>query len=186
MPIVEAHILEGYTKDDKSRLTSALTDAVRFVVPAADEAITVLLHELSPEAYARGGRHRTPSPARPDPAKLVRDYLAAMEARNLTAAAEFLGLGFEMTFPGTEPMTRLQQLIDWSRDRYRFVTKTIEAVDAFQSGRTTCVYVRGTLAGEWPDGSAFDGIRFIDRFEVEDGLITKQDVWNDLGEVRQQ
>lgn len=45
MPIVEAHILEGYSPSDKSRLTSALTDAIRFVVPAPDEAITVMLHE---------------------------------------------------------------------------------------------------------------------------------------------
>jgi hypothetical protein len=47
------------------------------------------------------------------------------------------------------------------------------------------VYTRGTLAGEWPDGTAFGGIRFIDRFEVTDGFITRQDVWNDLAEVRE-
>ena len=45
-------------------------------------------------------------------------------------------------------------------------------------------YTRGTLAGEWPDGTAFSGIRFIDRFEVTDGKITQQDVWNDIAEVR--
>ena len=83
MPIVEAHILEGYSPSDKSRLTSALTDAIRFVVPAPDEAITVMLHEYPSEAYARGGQHRQPAPALPDPTQIVRDYLAAMEARDL-------------------------------------------------------------------------------------------------------
>ena len=39
MPIIEAHILEGYSPDEKSRLTTALTDPERFVVPAPDEAI---------------------------------------------------------------------------------------------------------------------------------------------------
>ena len=39
-------------------------------------------------------------------------------------------------------------------------------------------------AGEWPDGTAFEGIRFIDRFVVVDGKITDQRVWNDLGEAR--
>ena len=44
------------------------------------------------------------------------------------------------------------------------------------------VYCRGTLAGVWPDGATFAGIRFIDRFEVESGKITKQDVWNDIAD----
>jgi hypothetical protein len=35
----------------------------------------------------------------------------------------------------------------------------------------------------WLDGTAFSGIRFIDRFEVAGGLIRRQDVWNDLAEV---
>ena len=61
MPIVEAHILEGYSPAEKSRLTAALTDAVRLVVPAADEAVTVMVHEMPAENYARGGKSRTPA-----------------------------------------------------------------------------------------------------------------------------
>ncbi|MEM0947136.1 MAG: tautomerase family protein [Pseudomonadota bacterium] len=186
MPIVEAHILEGYSSQDKARLSSALTDAVRLVVPAPDEAITVLLREYASEDYARGGSRRTPAPASPDPKGVVLGYLDAMAARDTETASGFLSVGFEMRFPGSGPMTRLQELIAWSKDRYRFVTKTNEAVEAFQSGRTTCVFVRGTLAGTWPDGTVFDGIRFVDRFEIEDGLITRQDVWNDLAETRAQ
>ena len=45
-------------------------------------------------------------------------------------------------------------------------------------------YVLGTLFGEWLDGTAFEGIRFIDRFQLSEGLIVRQDVWNDMGEVR--
>jgi hypothetical protein len=45
------------------------------------------------------------------------------------------------------------------------------------------VYCSGTLEGVWLDGSAFSGIRFIDRFEVAGGRIVRQDVWNDLGEM---
>jgi limonene-1,2-epoxide hydrolase len=40
----------------------------------------------------------------------------------------------------------------------------------------------GTLYGEWPDGRAFEGIRFIDRFVVRGGRLADQKVWNDLGE----
>ena len=45
------------------------------------------------------------------------------------------------------------------------------------------VYARGTLNGAWLDGSPFNGIRFIDRFEVRAGKITRQEVWNDLAEA---
>jgi len=98
-----------------------------------------------------------------------------------------LGEGFTMQFPGTAPMRTLQELIEWAKPRYRFVTKTYDGYDAMQSpGAQAIVYCRGTLSGEWPDGTAFDGIRFIDRFEITDGRITRQDVWNDIAETRAQ
>jgi len=184
MPIVEVHILEGYTSEDKSRLTAALTDAVRFVVPAADEAITVMLNEYPGDAYARGGQQRQPAPARPDPGALVVTYLKAMEDRDLDAASTMLHPDFQMIFPDTQPMTTLTELIDWAKGRYRYVRKTNDAVEALQTGGTTVVYVRGALAGEWPDGRPFQDIRFVDRFEVRDGMIVRQDVWNDIAEVR--
>lgn len=186
MPVVEAHILQGYDAQEKSRLISALTDAIRFVIPAQDEAVTVLLHEYPAEAYARGGEQRLPAPANPDPCALVRNFLAAMEARDLKTAQAALGDDFQMVFPGPQMMTSLTELIDWAKGRYRFVTKTYEAIEAFHNGGASVVYARGTLAGEWPDGKVFDGIRFIDRFEVMDGKIVRQDVWNDIAEVRAQ
>lgn len=186
MPIVETHLLEGYGPEEKSRLASALTDAVRFVVPAPDEAITVMLREYPADAYLRGGQHRSPAPALPDPAKIVTGYLAAMEARDIDAAQAALADGFEMVFPGTAPMTSLPELIAWAKDRYRTVRKADQTVEAFHSAGAAVVYVRGTLSGEWPDGSPFDGIRFIDRFEVVAGKIRRQDVWNDIAEARAQ
>lgn len=185
MPVIELHVIEGYDDADKTRLCEALTDAVRIVVPAPPEAVTVMIHEMSPAGYMRGRMHRTPAPALPDPATLVRDYLSAMEAREIDRARAMLGAGFSMTFPGTAPMTRLEELIEWAAPRYRFVTKTYDGFDALQSGgEAAIVYCRGTLSGEWPDGTAFDGIRFIDRFEVTGGLITRQDVWNDIAETK--
>jgi len=185
MPVLELHVIKGYSDADKTRLCEALTDAVRIVVPAPPEAVTVMIHEMAPAAYMRGRSHRTPAPALPDPAGIVRAYLAAMEARNLEAAQDLLGAGFAMTFPGTDPMCSLEALIAWSRPRYKFVTKTYEGFDAMQSeGEHAIVYCRGTLAGEWPDGTRFEGIRFIDRFEVTAGLLTRQDVWNDIAEHR--
>ncbi|UWR24291.1 tautomerase family protein [Sulfitobacter sp. S190] len=185
MPVIECHLIEGYDDAAKSRLCAALTDAVRIVVPAPAESVTVLLHEVSASAYMRGGTHRTPAPALPDPAQTVRAFLDAMEARDLESARNMLGAGFTMTFPGTDPMTSLDALVAWAAPRYRFVTKSYTAFECLPSqDEHAIVYCRGTLSGEWPDGTAFDGIRFIDRFEVMQGLLTRQDVWNDIAETR--
>jgi hypothetical protein len=89
-----------------------------------------------------------------------------------------------MQFPGSPTMTELEELLAWSRDRYQGVSKTYERFDESWGDGYTTVYCFGTLQGQWPDGSAFAGVRFIDRFEIEAGLIRRQNVWNDLAEVR--
>ncbi len=46
----------------------------------------------------------------------------------------------------------------------------------------TVVYSLGTLYGAWPDGEAFEGNRYVDRYVVSHGLIVRMDVWNDSAE----
>jgi ketosteroid isomerase-like protein len=111
---------------------------------------------------------------------LVRRYLAAMEARDLATASALLAPGFAMTFPGGVRLASLEALVDWATPRYRSVRKTYDRFDTAGD----VVYCFGTLAGEWPDGTPFAGIRFIDRFEIRDGRLADQKVWNDLAEVR--
>ena len=184
MPIVELHLLEGYPPEDKARLGAALTDAVRLVVPARPEAITVMTHEMRPDNYMRGGVSRQGAAPLGDPEQIVRSFLSAMERRDLPAATAHLGPGFRMQFPGTAPLYHLSELIAWAGPRYKFVTKTFEGFDVAMGARGAVVYCRGTLAGEWPDGTPFGGIRFIDRFELEGDLIIQQDVWNDIAETK--
>ncbi|MBU2357650.1 MAG: nuclear transport factor 2 family protein [Alphaproteobacteria bacterium] len=185
MPVIELHVMQGYDDAAKSRLCAALSDAVRLVVPAPKEAVTVMIHDLAPAGYMRGGQHRAPAASLPDPVTIVRTYLDAMESRDLDTARSQLAADFTMTFPGTAPMTDVQELIDWAATRYRFVTKSYAGIEALQSaGTAAVVYCRGTLSGAWPDGTPFAGIRFIDRFEVTAGLITRQEVWNDIAEKR--
>lgn len=184
MPSIHLHLMEGYSSDDKSRLMKALTKAIRFVLPAKPDGVTIFLHEVPPENYARGGTQRAAAPALLDPAAIIKDYLGAMEARDLEQARSFLAQGFKMVFPGDVEMTTPEELIDWAKPRYRFVSKTYEGIEAFQGEETAIVYARGTLSGEWPDGTAFSDIRFIDRFEVADNKITRQDVWNDIAEIK--
>lgn len=46
--------------------------------------------------------------------RLVRAYLAAMEARDLPAARAMLAPGFAMVFPGDVRMTSLAQVLEWT------------------------------------------------------------------------
>jgi hypothetical protein len=87
-------------------------------------------------------------------------------------------------FPGGARMTQLDQLVEWARGRYRSVAKDYERFDECWGDGVTVVYCSGTLHGTWLDGTAFQGIRFVDRFELAEGRIRRQEVWNDLAETR--
>ncbi len=118
----------------------------------------------------------------PTASETVRAYLAAMESRDLETANSFLAESFNMTFPGNVSFSTPKELTAWGRNRYRFVKKTYEGFDEMQSDGAALVYCYGTLRGEWPDGTEFSNIRFIDRFEVKNKLLLDQRVWNDLAE----
>jgi hypothetical protein len=119
-----------------------------------------------------------------DPTQVVRDYLAAMERRDLATANAMLAPGFTMTFPGGVQLETLEQLVDWARQRYRSARKAYERFDVAPGDiGTSVVYCYGTLHGELLSGAAFSGIRFIDRFTVSAGRLVDQRVWNDMAEV---
>jgi hypothetical protein len=118
------------------------------------------------------------------PEQLVRDYLGAMERRDLAAAKAMLAPGFSMVFPGGTRLETLEELVEWARPRYRRAGKTYERFDvAPASAGTSVVYCYGTLHGELLSGDAFAGVRFIDRFTVSGGKLADQMVWNDMAEV---
>ena len=116
--------------------------------------------------------------------KLVARYLRAMEARDFAAARAMQAPGFAMTFPGANRFTEIEDLIAFSAPRYRNIRKTFLRFDESPTAEGTVVYSIGTLHGEWPDGTAIDGIRYIDRFTVKDGRLVDQNVWNDMAETR--
>ncbi len=117
---------------------------------------------------------------------LVSDFLRLMEARNLEAAGRYLADDVTITFPGGRRFGSLAEQVESSAGRFRGVTKTFDRFDVIDgsSGEAaeSVVYVFGTLSGEALDGTPFDGIRYIDRFVIRDGLIVDQKVWNDMAE----
>jgi SnoaL-like domain len=124
--------------------------------------------------------------ARPDPAAIVSDYLRAMEARDLARAARFLAPGAQVTFPGGVRLDDVHAIVAASAKRYRVVQKRFERIDVCADSGGWIVYNFGTLYGEWFDGRPFAGVRYIDRFELDEhGLIRRQDVWNDAAIAQQ-
>ena len=126
-----------------------------------------------------------------DAVDLALRSLDAMERRDLAEARPYFATEFVMVFPGPTEFTDLDVMVAGSATRYRSVGKHIEATEAFDAGGGAgsdagdpvwVVYVRGTLFGVNVHGVPFEGVRFIDRFEVQGGLIRRQDVWNDLSE----
>lgn len=183
MPVVTVTLLPGYGSECESRLVQRLGLATRSVIAAQASGTTVYVQHAA--TYMRDNRVFTGGgPELPDASALVRRFLQTMQARDLAKAREFLAADFVMHFPGSAPMTQLEQLLDWAKGRYQSVGKSYERFEECWGDGVTTVFCSGTLHGTWLDGSAFQGIRFIDRFEVQSGQLRRQDVWNDLAEVR--
>ncbi len=179
MPVVSVTLLPVYSPEVEQRLVQRLARTTRSVIAAPAAGTTVFVKHAS--TYQRDGRVFTEGgDAVPDASALVRSFLEAMQARDLEAAGRFLAPTFTMHFPGSGPLHRLQELVEWSRPRYKYVGKTFERFEESWGEECTVVFCTGTLQGEWLDGSSFEGIRFVDRFEVSGGLLQRQDVWNDL------
>jgi phenylpyruvate tautomerase PptA (4-oxalocrotonate tautomerase family) len=183
MPVINVSLLEGYDLEVRQALGSALTQAVQQVIAAPPEAIVVCLNELGAGNYYRGGVARQGGQPQVDPQTIVRDFLLAMQDRDLQKAKSFLSPAFVMTFPGDITLTRLEDLVQWAKGRYEFVKKNFESFDVSHKLDHAVVHCHGTLYGQWLDGSRFEGIRFIDRFEVKDGQLLRQQVWNDMNTI---
>lgn len=184
MPIIDIKLIAGYDTDARRRLSEKITDATTSVIDAPSDLVTVTINEINPENYMRGRTSRQPGPAIPEQGRIVLDYLQAMEARDLERAKALQAEGFSMIFPGNAEFKTLDDLLQWASQRYSSVAKKIEQVDECITEGGSVVYCYGTLYGRWLDGTAFEGIRFIDRFELQNNLIVKQLVWNDLAEVQ--
>lgn len=114
--------------------------------------------------------------------EMVLRFLRLMEGRNLEAAQALLSANARITFPGGKVYANQREMAAAAQGRYRWVRKTFEQVDAFQTGEAQIVYVMGALYGVNRHGLSFEGVRYVDRFVVRNGRIISQDVWNDLAE----
>lgn len=125
------------------------------------------------------------STAQPDsPAAVVDTYLRLLMIPDPDAARALTAPDLQIRFTGARAMRDPAQCAAFNAGRYAWVKKRIEATEvvAGASGQHAVVYSRGTLYGAWPDGTPFEGNRYVDRYVVRSGLITQMDVWNDSAE----
>jgi hypothetical protein len=125
----------------------------------------------------------TPNP-HPTPAQVVDEYLRLLMIPDPAAARRFVAPGLQIRFTGGRTMTDPAQCAAFNAARYRWVKKKVDSTETVVGGTAefSVVYSLGSLYGEWPDGSAFEGNRYVDRYVVCHGLITRMDVWNDSAE----
>ncbi len=100
-------------------------------------------------------------------------------------ARTYLASEVEITFTGGRQFTSAAEVAAFNAVRYGRVSKKFERTEALVSDAPDefTVYNSGTLFGEWPDGEAFSGNRYIDRFTVRRGKIVRMEVWNDRAEL---
>jgi len=110
------------------------------------------------------------------------DRTASCFPRANSVASGYYPLGAPITFTGGRVFDHPRGPTGFNAKRYKWVKKKMERFDVCPADDETVVYSVGTLYGEWPDGTPFEGNRYVDRFVVRDGVIVKMDVWNDSAE----
>ena len=119
-----------------------------------------------------------------DAAGVVNEFLRLVMIPEPEAAARFTAPDMRIRFTGGREMRKPADTSAFNAQRYAWVKKKIARTDVVAGGspEETIVYSTGTLYGAWPDGTPFDGNRYVDRYVVGHGLITQMDVWNDSAE----
>ena len=117
-------------------------------------------------------------------ARLVEEYLRLLMIPDPEAARRYIGPELEIRFTGNRLMREPAECAAFNAGRYKWVKKKFGPTHVAEGGTDdeTVVYQTGTLYGEWPDGTAFEGNRYVDRYVVRRGKIVRMEVWNDSAE----
>jgi hypothetical protein len=115
-------------------------------------------------------------------AAIVERFLEASMIPDPQTAAQYISPDLKITFTGGRRYGHPRETAAFNAGRYKWVKKQMERSDVVPGGSETIIYNLGTLYGEWPDGTPFQGNRYVDRFVVRGGKIVQMDVWNDSAE----
>ena len=119
-------------------------------------------------------------------AQTVDEFLRLIMIPDPVAARRYTAPGLRIRFTGGRAMRDPAEMRGLQREALQMGEEAHRAhrdrgLAAAAEG-ATMVYSLGTLYGEWPDGTPFEGNRYVDRYVVRDGLIVQMEVWNDSAE----
>jgi hypothetical protein len=118
------------------------------------------------------------------PQDTVDTFLRIIMVPDPVAARAYVSPELRIRFTGAREMRDPSECSAFNAGRYRWVKKRIAQTDvvAGATADSGTVYSVGTLYGEWPDGTPFEGNRYVDRYVVQAGKIVEMEVWNDSAE----
>jgi ketosteroid isomerase-like protein len=109
-------------------------------------------------------------------AEVVEAFLVASMIPDPIKAARHVADDVAITFTGGRKFAHPRESTAFNAKRYKWVKKKMERTDVVPGAGETIVYNLG------PDGTPFEGNRYVDRFVVRNGKIVQMDVWNDSAE----
>ena len=115
---------------------------------------------------------------------VVAAYLERSMVPDPEGAAAYVADEVKIIFTGGRDFAAPADTAAFNAKRYSWVKKRPGRMHAAVDATTGDMHVfnTGHLYGAWPDGTTFDGNRYIDTFIVRDGLIVETQVWNDSAE----
>jgi ketosteroid isomerase-like protein len=117
-------------------------------------------------------------PSNPTPRDVLQEFLDRIEDPDRRASAiDLFAPDAVVSRPATRQEGReaIADYLDGTTEGYEWVEKERERWIETDEHAISI----GTLYGVAADGSSFEGIRYVDICTVEDGLITRLDIYND-------
>ncbi|WP_254838899.1 nuclear transport factor 2 family protein [Natronomonas marina] len=114
----------------------------------------------------------------PTPREIAEEFLNRLEDERRDTVDELVGDDAVITVPGArfEGPGATEAFLAHYDPRYDWAAKDFDRwIETDQAAISI-----GTLYGEDNDGEGFSGVRYVDVYEVDDGLIRRLDIWNDL------
>lgn len=112
------------------------------------------------------------------PRAVVDEFFTRMETSRRETVGDLFHDDAIITLPGAQftGPTAATDFLEFLAPRYERAAKEFDRW--IETGET--VVSIGTLYGIDNDGEEFGDVRYVDIYEVEDGKISKLDIWNDL------
>ena len=114
--------------------------------------------------------------------RLIHEFIDAVHRGDSDAARRTLAPGYELVFPGPTSFSDVAAIFEWFAKRYSFARYRYDHMDVIESPQRQIVYATGRVEGTLLSGKHFEGVRYIDRFDIVNGRIARKEVWTDMAD----